>query len=295
MTMSIVDNPRAVIGSNIPDYAAEESARLATEFFGLDKDVDKILDEARVLPPAVEDETTANDYTKTIGRMKDLDDKVEAIRISEGLPYLRRGDAVNSYFFRLRERLARRKKTDKPGAINVLMERLHAYNNRRLEEERQVREKAEREAREAERITREASEKAKREQREAEQKAARARSDATRKVAEDEARKAAEAAAAANAAEDAKRAERQDAEAAAKATPADLTRERHSGGSLNTMRQVGFAEIEDSMKLNPVTLWAFVRDDDKLRALNAWAKVTQFKQQMDGARIGFRNETVIRR
>ena len=70
---------------NLPDYAAEETARLAREFAEIERATTDILAEAKELPPTVEDIDTANLYTKTIGRIADLDDRVEALRVSEGL------------------------------------------------------------------------------------------------------------------------------------------------------------------------------------------------------------------
>ena len=61
------------------------------------------------------------------------------------------------------------------------------------------------------------------------------------------------------------------------------------------MKRVGYAEITDEMALDPVALWPFVKADAKLAAVNGWAKVTQHRQQMKGAVIGFRNETQVRR
>jgi len=293
--LDVATNPREKIGGNVPDYAAEESGRLAREFAGLENDVAAILAEARGLPEIVDDEETANLYTTAISRFRDLDDKVEALRTGEKLPHLRKGDAVDSFFGRLRDRLLRRKKTDKPGGGDVLASRLHDYNERRLAAEQRKRDEEVRLAREdAERIAANIR-KAEAEQREAEERAARARRADNKEAAEKTAREAEAAAATLRETGEAARSRLAEADAAAAATPADKVRERHEGGSMNTMKRVGFAEITDSMKLDPVALWPFVKDDAKAAALTAWAKTTQFKREMPGAAIGFRNETQVRR
>lgn len=291
----IFATPAAAQGQNVPDYAAEESARLAREYAGLEKDVTELLAEARALPATVEDEATASVYTKAITRFGDLDTRLEKFRESEKLPYLRRGTAVDSFFGRMRERLFRKKKTDKAGGADVLQDRLHAYNLRRLEIEKREREERERVAREAEEKARRDRLEAERVQREAEEKAARARKAENREAAEAAARVAAEAAAQAQATEDASRAERQDAQEAAAAKPADMVRERHEDGAMNTMRMEWHVEIEDSMKLDVAALWPFVPETAKLTALKGWAKTVQYRRPMPGAVIEQRPATVVRR
>lgn len=281
-------------GSNLPDYAADEERRLKREFEDIQNDVAKILAEARQLPAAVEDEATAELYTSVMTRFKDLDGRIEALRVSEGLPHLRKTEAVNSFFFGMRERLARRKKTDPAGGYDVLQSRLHAYNVKREEEERARRQEEERRERERlqkiedERIARE------REAREAEERAARARKAENKEAAEAAQREAERAAERLRQEEENQRSRTAEAAAAAAAKPADLVRERH-GKAMNTMKRVGFAEIIDASQLDPVKLWPFVKLDAKQAALTAWAKTTQHTQQMEGAEIGFRNETVVKR
>lgn len=287
-------NPRETIGNNVPDYAAEELRRLNREFDGIENDIIELLNAARALPETVETQETADDYTTVISRFKDLDNKVEALRVSEGLPWLRKTEAVNSFFFSKRERLLRRKKTDAAGGGDVLHSRLHAYNERRLAEEQRIRDEAARAARIVEEKARAERERLEREQREAEERAARARNAGNKAKAEAAAREAAAAAESARQAEEADRSKRAEAEANAAAKPADLVRERHSG-AMNTMRREGFAEIVDPMKLDAIALWPFVKDDAKLAALKAWAKTTQHQREMPGARIGFRNDTVVKR
>jgi chemotaxis protein histidine kinase CheA len=284
----------AALGVNIPDYAAEEYARLLREFGGYETDVAAINDEARKLPAEFDDKETADSYTAIINRMSDLDKRIEGSRISEGTPYLRKKDACDSFFFGLRERLFKRKPKDKNGSADILHARLHAYNLRRLEAERRAREEAERRAAKAEAEARAMREAAERTQREAEEKAARARKAENIKAAEEAARVAKEAADKAAAEEETKRAERQQAEEANRAKPADMVRERHSEG-MNTMAMVWFVGIDDEMKLDPVKLWPFIKTDAKESALKNWAKTTNYRQPMPGAIIEERPDTRVRR
>lgn len=292
---SIFASQEAAGGRNVPDYAAEESERLRLEYDSLDREVSEVLDEARALPKEVEDEETANLYTTVITRMTDLDKKIEGFRQAEGTQWLRKKTACDSFFFGFAERIFRRKKTDNAGGADILQARLHAYNEKRRLEEQRRRDEEARIAREAEEKARREREALEREQREAEERAARARKAANKEAAEKAAREAEEAAARVREQEELARAQRQETEAAARAKPADMVRERHAGGAMNTMKMVWHVEIEDSMALDPVALWPFVHEDAKLKALRAWSKTTQYRKPMKGAIIEERAETVVRR
>lgn len=289
-------NDQLMMGHNVPDYAAEETGRLEREFRDLQAEIGIAVMAANGLAErTVEDEETANQFTEVITRLRDLDKKVEGFRNSEKTPHLRKSDAVDNFFFKLRERLFRRKRTDSAGAADTLQDRLHAYNERRLAEERRRREEAERAARAAEAEARRLREEADRKARAAAEAAARKRNEESRRAAAEEAAKAAAEAAKAAEAEENARSTASAAAADAAARPADLVRERHQGGAMNTMKRVGYAEITDPMKLDALALWPFVPEDAKRKALLGWAKTTQFSRQMEGAAIGFRNETVVRR
>ena len=288
---SLVHDP----SKNMPDYAVEESDRLAREFADVDRAVTDLLAEARGLPDNVDDEQTASQYTSVISRFKDIDDRVEALRAGEKMPWMRRADAVDSFFFRLRERLFRRKKTDKAGGGDVLKDRLHAYNQRREQEERRRREEEARIAREEEERLRRERQEQERIQREAEERAERARKDANKEAAAAAAKEAEAAADKLRIAEDQAREKRQDTQAAAQAKPGDMVRERHEGGAMNTMRQVWHVEVTDSMALDIVALAPFITDEAKEKAAKAWARTVNYKKQMPGLLIEQRSETVIRR
>lgn len=288
------DNPRAVVGSNVPDYAKEEAARLEREFGDLKNEAKALEAEADKLPENVDSPEVANLYTAMINKNSDLDKRIEALRVGEGMQYLRKKDTVDSFFFGIREFLFKRKKTDKDGLGDRLNARLHAYNVRRLEEERRERERKEAEARAAEEAARKEREAREQAQRDAEAKAARARSEEGRRKAEEAARVQREAAARAAADEEVRRAERQEAEAAAKAKPADMVRERHSE-AMNTMRMVWHVEITDQMQLDLAVLKPFIPLDALEKAAKNWAKVTGYKTPMAGLLIEQRPDTVVRR
>ena len=286
----------ASIGHNLPDWSAEETRRLMREYGGPDRmegDVAKMLAEASQVPKPIQNEETANIYTKLIKRLRDLHNGIEAMRQSEKTPHWRRGQAVDSFFKRMKDKLEREKPTDNVGAVDVLLEQLNIYNARRLAEEQKRRAEADRIAQEgAERAARARAELA-RQQREAEQAAARARS--ASKIAERQAevdRLAAEGAKAEMVEQEAiERAQITAADAAVKS--ADMIRERHEGGAVNTMKEKWHVEITDRMQLDFEQLKPFFKDDHVLAALRSWAQITQHRKQMKGALIEKRAGTVI--
>jgi hypothetical protein len=282
-------------GHNLPDWSAEESARLAREHERLERDVTNLLAEARQAPPSVENEQTAELYTNLIKRLRDQDNKVEALRESEKAPHLHKARAVDSFFFRIRERIQRRVSSSAtPGAVDVLMARLQDYNARRLAEEQRRRDEAARVAREEAARAARAREDAERQRREAEAKAARARNaervEQLRREADEREAREAEA----RAAEQQARQKAQEAEADANAKPADMIRERHDSGAINTMKQYWHVEITNSEALDRDSLWPFIKQDALLDAVKMWAKVTQYRRSMQGAVIEKRSRTEVK-
>lgn len=282
--------------TNLPDYALEEAARLGREYNNLEAEIEEAVAQCRAMPSWSQVNTAedAEAFTAAITRLRDLDQKIEALREGEKLPHLRKGTAVDNYFNRMRDKLFRRKKTDPVGVADEMQGKLHDYNMRRLREEQRIRdeEAARQRAEEARlRAEREAAERA---EREAAQKAVRARNEENRKRAEQEAA-ARRAEADRIAAEEAqRRAQRQEAEAAANVKPADMVRERHAG-AINTMRLVWQVTVQDSMALDVNALWPFVDDKAKQKAAEQWAKVTNYKKTMAGLKIEQVPETVVKR
>jgi hypothetical protein len=301
---ALAENPRAVLGDNEPPLAKviseqEDFAQTVTDFLNDEfaerpKTVAELLDEARNLPPEIVDDATRAPYPGVIKRIRDEAKLLVALQEKEKTPYLRGGQAVDQFFFGLIDRLARRDKKNKPGAADVLNSRLTAYDTKVLEE-RQA--EARRLAQEAERVAREAQEKAYREAREAEEKrlaAERARKPeiVEQKAAVANAAEVAASSAAAAAAVAANQAEAAHVDTLRRAS--DIMRDRGGDGTLTTMATEPYAEIEDESKLDRNALWAFINLDAKEKALRSWAKNTGYTKQMDGAKIGKRQKSVVR-
>lgn len=290
---SPADNPG--LGHNKgPDHAKIVADALERDYAETVKAANDLLAQARDLPKEIVDDEQMGVVAKLIKNFRDTTARLKAFHAAEKEPHLRAGQAVDSFFFALIDKCARRDRKNKPGAADVLQARLDDYQQRKLAAEQARRR---REAEEAARKEREAREEAERKEREAEEArlaAERARKpehiEAKNEVAitkEDEASTAkVEADLAAGKAED--------AYVGTLARPADLVRTRVDEGPLVTMQQVGYAEVEDSSKLDKELLWPFINEDAKEKALRAWAKTTGYNKQMDGAAIGKKNKSAVR-
>lgn len=294
--------PRSVPGSNeAPDYAKQVTERIASEYIGLTNTLSELLAEARETPKEVKDDADALMLGALIKRLRDLDGRCESVRELEGEPYLRGKNAVDAFFFGMRDRIGRRNKNDRKaaaGATDVLQSRINVYQEEKLAQERARREAEERAEREraykaqaeADRLAREAAEK--------QATAERARKAETQAVKSAEAARAAEQAsiAATQAAQAAEKAE--DARIATLAKPADLTRVRgndQSGAGVTlTTAQEPFVLLVDRNKVDMNMLRPFFTDAEIEKALRGWARTTGFRVKMDGAEIGHRNKGVTR-
>lgn len=277
-----------------PDYGQRVAEQIARDYEELTKSTADLLAEARDLPKVIDDEPTLGKFASLIKRMRDTTGRIEAFQVKEKEPYLRGGQAVDSFFFGLWEKLARRNKNNTPGAADILQARVNDYANRKADEERRRREEEARIAREeAERL---------------------------RKIEEEERRKAAEAAAAADRARKAENIQQHErlaehhtavanetqidarlaamkaneASAATIVKTADIVRTRFDDGAMLTARQVPVVEIIDRTKLSRELLWPFLKEEHILSALKAWAKTNGHKTPMEGALIEMRDEAVIR-
>ncbi|HEY6029955.1 MAG TPA: hypothetical protein VIU44_05305 [Gaiellaceae bacterium] len=290
----IFATPAAAAGQNVPDYAKEETARLEMEHAALSQSLTAALKEARGLPATCDDEEQLSQYAEVIKRLRDLNGRIEKVRVGEKEPHLRRGTAVDSYFGTMLAKLFRKNKNDKAGAADVLQARVNDYQQRKEAEERRRREEADRAARaEARRLADEAAEKARIAQEEAE-RAARARKPENKEAAQDAADAAAAEARRLDDEAELARQKAQETAADAVAKPADLVRTRTDSGHTVTAKQVPYIEIVDEMKLDAVALWPFVKSDAKLAALRDLAKARQYKLKMDGAIVEMRSQAVIR-
>src|SRR5215831_6566856 len=139
-------NPRAVIGDNAPiDTATRVSDALRRDYEQLSQTVEDLLNKARTAPTEVTSDEEALSTGVIVKELRDADRRIEGLRETEKDPYLRSAQAVDSFFFSLRERLMRRVRGGKPGAIDILQGRIDTYleRKRRQEEERRRREAAE--------------------------------------------------------------------------------------------------------------------------------------------------------
>jgi len=289
-------NPRGVIGNNTdaPDYAKQESDRLQRDYGLLATNAAELKAEAALISFPIPDDDTKGKVVSLIKRIRDTAKRADGFRELEKQPHFRRGQGVDQFFFGLIDTLAKRDRKNRDGVADELQSELNEYDNRKLLEEQARRRKiAEDEAREAARLRAEQLEKD-RIAEEARQAAERARKPETT-AAKQEIANTAEVLAT-EAAIDATLAENraEDAHVATLARPADIMRTRGSDGTLSTMAREGYAEIADARLLDKEALWPFISINEKEKALRQWAKSTGHTQEMTGAKIGFRNKSVVR-
>lgn len=292
--MNAPNNPRAVIGDNTGNVAERITDQLNKDYAETLRIVDDLLDQARDIPKEITDDDVMGTASKLIRAFRDTTARLKAFHTAEKEPHLRAGQAVDNFFFAQIDRCARRDRKNKPGAADVLQNRVDDFQQRKLEEERKRRM---REAEEAARIARE--EEAKR--RKAEQEAEEARLAAERARKPERIEEKAGVAAAAEAAADAAAVDSklaadkaQEAYVDTLAKSADIVRTRIEDGPTVTMKREGYAELVDAAQLDKETLWPFISEDAKEKALRAWAKTTGYRQPMTGAAVGFRDKTVVR-
>lgn len=243
----------------------------------------------------IADDDTKGKVTSLIKRIRDEAKKLVGLHEKEKTGYYRGGQAVDQFFFALIDKLARRSKTNRAGAADILGDLLTAYDTRVLaEKQAELRRQAEEKAR-MEREARERAEEAARKAEEDRLAAERARKpeivEEKKEVADEQEKVAAVAKADVTVAT----AEAEGAHVAALAKPADLMRTRNSEtGVLSTMATEPYAVVEDAGLLDKEKLWPFISLAEKEKALRGWAKNTGHTQQMPGAKIGRRPKSVVR-
>lgn len=287
MTDTFEPNPRAVAGGNEPpDTATMVAEQLAESYAVMASQIDALMLDARSMPETVDDDTTMGRVSAMVKLLGDKAKEAEAIRVKEKTPYLRGGNAVDSFCNAWKDRLTK--------ASSILHARVHTYNRRKEAEERRRREEEAAEARRRAEAARLEQERRDREAQEAEEAARRARKPANVEVRSEAAHQAAATAGVARVntmlAEDEARA----TELAAAQKPAAMVRTRHEDGVLTTMKQVPYVEVIDRDKLDKAALWPFFKDDAILAAVKAWAKTKNHRTPMDGAVIEMQNQTVVR-
>lgn len=291
MSLSEQANPRAVAGDNQAQSAAERVTEyLQRDYASLLAEVEALLNEARGAPRDVDSDEDATRLGSIVKRLREASTRAEAYRETEKAPHRLSADAVDAFFFPIREKLARRNPRDrsqKPGAADILQARIDAYLERKLAEEQERRRLAEAEARRQAEAAAEVARKAEREAEEARLAAERARKPENVAARTDEAREAEERASAAKVEAAAAATAAQDAHVATLAKPAELARTRGDGVVLTQAREP-FSAVIDRTKLDKEALWPFFTDAEIEKALRGWAKITGHNKQMPGAEIGHR-------
>ena len=294
--MSEANNPRAAIGSNTPDavdYAKEESERLQRDYAELANTVFDLKEKGE----AITEINDADDKSVVVDLIKNQRDAVKraiGLHELEKTPHYRRGQGVDNFFFGLVDLLLKRDKKNRDGEGDRLNKLLTEYDVRMLAEENERRRKAAEEAARIEAARMEAQRKAEAAAEEARLKAERARTAATTAAKEATAREAEEAASAARIEAAVATAKAEEAHVATLARPSDIMRTRTDTGTLSTMQQETYAEIENAALLDPAKLWAYIKFDAKQSALTQWAKSTDFREPMTGAKIGRRPKSQVR-
>ena len=288
------------IGDNVQnvDFAAEETKRLDIDYGNLSKSVLDLVEEAKAIPLPIADADGKNVVTRMIKRLRDSATSVEGFREIEKLPHLRRGNAVDQWFGRLRLAIRRDDKKGRPAIADDLAAALTAYDNKLLAEEQERRRLA---AEQAARELREklAAEAKAREEAEAARLAAeRARLAETRQakgeVAEQAEVKASVATVESKLAE--QRAEETHVQTFAR--PADIMRQRSDDGVLSTMGTEKFADIIDLQALDVAALRPFIKLEHLEQALRGLAASRGYsndeRMQIAGAKFGTRAKSVVR-
>lgn len=288
------------IGDNTQniDYAAEETKRLDSDYAGLARSVEEIIAEAEAIPLPIADGDGKVIVTKMIKRLRDTATRVEGIREIEKQPHLRRGNAVDNWFGRLRTALRKDNKRDRDAIADKLQAELTNYDSRLLAAEQERRRlEAEKAAREAA-AKAAAEEKARREAEEARLAAERARKPETTIAKEEVASKAEETAAAATVEAKLAEAKAEDAYISTLARPADIMRQRSDDGVLSTMGTEKFAEITDLSALDIAKLRPFIKLEALEQALRGYASSVGYssdeRMQIAGARFGTRPKSLVR-
>jgi flagellar biosynthesis GTPase FlhF len=282
------DTPSA--GHNKPPAEAQHvTDRMAADYAELAINTRSLIDDASLLPAVVQDHDDSASVSAMVVKLRDLHKRTESLRVTEKAPYLRAGEAVDAFFFGLQDLI-------KPVGKD-LNGRVHDFNQRLLQEERRKQAEELRKRQEEEAAARRRQEAADKAAQEAAAAAARARKPETVEARQQEADKAREEAEVARV--DTMIAQEQSVQAFHETlkSPSQLVGHRFStdgiGGQVGMRRQPVVA-IEDSALLDKTLLWPFIKEEEKLRALKAWAKTTSHRTKMEGAIITTTDGTVIR-
>lgn len=301
------DNPRAVTGGNNPppiwaffrDLSKETNVSqtvtdwLNDEYKQWGPTVAGLLDEARAVQRPFPDKETRDKVPSIMKRIRDTSAKLDAFHKKEKEPFFRGGQAVDQKFFGLIDKLMRRDKKNNAGAYDILQAELTDFDNRVLAAEQAARELA---AVETARVAKAAADKLAAEQAAADE--ARLAADRARAPAQVEAKTQVAQVAEQNAS-DAKveltvaNARAEEAHIMTLSKPADIMRTRLDDGTQSTMGQDKYAEVVDRTLLDFAKLAPYFAIADVQKALNGYAKATDYNAPMEGAKIGRRNKSKV--
>jgi hypothetical protein len=295
--MSLVDNPRAVAGDNQATAVAERVTEyLEREYTSLTAEIDAVLSRAREAPREVGNDDEAVALAAVVKEIREISARAESYRETEKAPHRLSADAVDAFFFPLREKLARRNPRDRsqrPGAADVLQARIDDYLERkRIKEENRRKAEADKLAREAAARAEEEA-RARKAEEDARLAAERARKPENVAARTAEADQAAAEAAKATAEAEVASAKAQEAHIATLAKPAEMARTRGEGVLLTQAREP-YAIVIDRALLDWTKIAPFFTDAEVEKALRGWARVTNHAQAMPGAAVGFRRKGVTR-
>ena len=122
------------------DFAKEVTKWLNDRFGNIPETVQSLLDECATLlkDPAtgqvldIENDETKGKVASLIKRLRDQAKIIDGLHEKEKTAYYRGGQAVDQFFFGLHDRLMRRDKKARPGAVDVLGQKLTEYDTRVL-------------------------------------------------------------------------------------------------------------------------------------------------------------------
>jgi len=300
------ENPRIAIGGNNPpiieflrllaeekDFGISVSDYLKEKYAEHIKQVSELLDEAREIVRPLPDAAEKAKVVGLIKRMRDLKKKLVGLHELEKAPFWNGGKAADQVFFGPIGKLAKEKRDEKDGAVDILGRALTDYDNRILAEEQAERRRV---ADEAARVAREEAEEAERLRQEAELRrleAERARKPEIVEAKKEVAVEAEKAAGAASVEATVTLARAEEAHIATLARPADIMRERFDDGVMSTMGQEKYAVITDRTKLDLEKLAPFISIKALETALTGWARNTDYREKMPGADVGRRNKSKV--
>lgn len=269
----IAENPRD--HNRQADYAQGTAERLAMDYAELVANVERLLETSASLPATVEASEDIASISAHVVRLRDARGRVLAQHKDEKEPFLRGGEAVDAFFFSLRDNVTRDERE--------LKARVDRFKQRQLAEERRRREEAAAEARRVE----------------AQAAALRAEAEAAARRARnaDSIRQRQLEAEYARVEESLAQRETEAAELAALAKPSAMVSERFEGPERSgqvTMKKVPFVMIEDAALLDLERLRPYFKDEHLQFALRAWAKATAYAETMPGAIAEMRDTTVVR-